>query len=40
MKNTLLIHTPDAILVLKKDNAQDVKKVFERLEKEKPELVG
>ncbi|SFT45308.1 mannose-1-phosphate guanylyltransferase [Algoriphagus locisalis] len=40
LKNTLLIQTPDAILVLKKDNAQDVKKVYERLEREKPELVG
>ncbi|MDR7127765.1 mannose-1-phosphate guanylyltransferase [Algoriphagus sp. 4150] len=40
LKNTLLIQTADAILVLKKENAQDVKKVFERLEKEKPELVG
>ena len=39
MKNTLLIHTTDSILVLKKDNAQNVKKVFERLEKEKPDLV-
>lgn len=39
LKNTLLIHTPDAILVLKKDQAQDVKKVFERLEKERPDLV-
>ncbi|MFC5623256.1 mannose-1-phosphate guanylyltransferase [Algoriphagus winogradskyi] len=39
LKNTLLIQTADAILVLKKDNAQDVKKVFERLEKEKPDLV-
>lgn len=39
LKNTLLIQTPDAILVLKKENAQDVKKVFERLEKEKSELI-
>ena len=39
LKNTLLIQTPDAILILNKENAQDVKKVFERLEKEKPELV-
>lgn len=39
LKNTILIHTADAILVLKRDNAQDVKKVFERLEREKPELV-
>lgn len=39
LKNTILIQTSDAILVLKKDSAQDVKKVFERLEKEKPHLV-
>ncbi|MCE7053717.1 NTP transferase domain-containing protein [Algoriphagus sp. AGSA1] len=39
LKNTLLIQTPDAILVLNKENAQDVKKVFERLERDKPELV-
>ena len=39
MKNALLIQTPDAILVLQKEKAQDVKKVYERLEKEKPELV-
>jgi mannose-1-phosphate guanylyltransferase len=39
LKNTLLIQTPDAILVLKKDQAQDVKKVFERLEKERPNIV-
>lgn len=39
LKNTMFIHTPDAILILKKDNAQDVKKVFERLEREKPELI-
>ena len=39
LKNTLLIQTPDAILVLQKEKAQDVKKVYERLEKERPELV-
>ncbi len=39
LRNSLLIQTPDAILILQKDHAQDVKKVFERLEKEKPELV-
>ena len=39
LKDTILVHTADAILVLKKDNAQDVKKVYERLEKEGPELV-
>lgn len=37
--NTLLIQTKDAILVLKKESSQDVKKVYERLEKLKPELV-
>jgi len=39
LKNTILIQTSDAVLILKKEKAQDVKKVFERLEKEKPELV-
>jgi mannose-1-phosphate guanylyltransferase len=39
LTNTILIQTPDAILVLQKENAQDIKKVYERLEKEKPELV-
>lgn len=39
LTNTILIQTPDAILVLQKENAQDVKKVYERLEKDKPELV-
>jgi mannose-1-phosphate guanylyltransferase len=39
LSNTMLIQTNDAILVLQKESAQDVKKVFERLELEKPELV-
>ncbi|GAB3224273.1 mannose-1-phosphate guanylyltransferase [Algoriphagus aestuariicola] len=39
LTNTILIQTPDAILVLRKENAQEVKKVYERLEKEHPELV-
>jgi mannose-1-phosphate guanylyltransferase len=39
LSKTILIHTSDAILVLNKANAQDVKKVYERLEKEKPGLV-
>lgn len=38
LENTILIQTTDAILVLKKENAQDVKKVYERLEKERPGL--
>ena len=37
--NVILIETDDAILVLNKDNAQEVKKVYERLEKENPELL-
>ena len=39
MKNTLLIQTSDAILVLQKEKAQEVKKIYERLEFEKPDLV-
>lgn len=39
LENTILVQTKDAILVLKKESAQDVKKVFEKLEKDKPELV-
>ncbi|MBN7813503.1 mannose-1-phosphate guanylyltransferase [Algoriphagus sp. H41] len=39
LTNTILIQTPDAILVLRKENAQEVKKIYERLEKERPELV-
>lgn len=34
VENLILIETDDVILVLNKDNAQDVKKVYERLEKE------
>lgn len=37
--NTILIYTKDAILVLNKENAQDVKKVYEKLEKLRPELI-
>lgn len=39
LTNTILIQTEDAILVLQKENAQEVKQVYERLEKEKPGLV-
>lgn len=39
LKMTILIQTPDAILVLTKEKAQDVKKIFERLEKDKSSLV-
>ena len=39
LTNTILIQTADAILVLQKENAQDVKQVYERLERDKPDLV-
>jgi mannose-1-phosphate guanylyltransferase len=39
VSNLMLVETPDAILVLDKSNSQDVKKIYERLEKEIPELV-
>ena len=37
--NIILVETDDAILVLNKRNAQDVKQVYERLEKENPDLL-
>lgn len=40
VENIVLVETEDAILVLAKNNSQDVKKIYERLEKEKPELVN
>lgn len=39
LKNTLLIQTPDAILVLKKENAQDVKKIYEKIKQILPDLI-
>ncbi|MCZ8134583.1 MAG: sugar phosphate nucleotidyltransferase, partial [Algoriphagus sp.] len=39
MKNTLLIQTSDAILVLQREKSQEVKKVYERLELDRPDLV-
>lgn len=39
VKKCILVFTDDAILVLKRDKAQDVKNIYERLEKEKPKLV-
>ncbi|MCH7398635.1 NTP transferase domain-containing protein [Belliella sp. DSM 107340] len=39
VENVILVETEDAILVLNKDNAQDVKKVYERLEKENPQYL-
>mgnify|MGYP000296460854 CR=1 FL=1 len=39
LKKCILVHTEDAILILKKDKAQDVKDIYERLEKESIELI-
>jgi len=39
VSNLMLVETDDAILVLDKSNSQDVKKIYERLEREIPELV-
>jgi mannose-1-phosphate guanylyltransferase len=39
LSDTILIYTKDALLVLNKENAQDVKKVYEKLEKVRPELI-
>jgi mannose-1-phosphate guanylyltransferase len=36
VENIILVETDDVILVLNKENAQDVKRVYERLEKENP----
>jgi mannose-1-phosphate guanylyltransferase len=39
LENLILVETEDAILVMPRDRTQDVKKVYERLEKENPELL-
>ncbi|MGY6557799.1 MAG: mannose-1-phosphate guanylyltransferase [Nitritalea sp.] len=39
LSHCMLVHTPDALLVLALEHAQDVKKIYERLGKERPELV-
>lgn len=38
IRNSLIIQTDDAMLVLKRSKAQEVKRVYERLQKEHPEL--
>lgn len=40
VKDIILVETKDAILVLDKNYAQDVKKIYERLEKEEPTLLA
>src|SRR5690606_37798164 len=39
LENVILVETEDAILVLNKHHAQDVKKVYQRLETENPGLL-
>ncbi|MDO4225825.1 MAG: mannose-1-phosphate guanylyltransferase [Bergeyella zoohelcum] len=39
IKNSILVYTNDAILVLKKEKAQDVKEVYEKWEKQVKDLV-
>ena len=39
LKNTIFVNTEDAILILNKDNAQDVKQIYEALEKENSKLI-
>ncbi|WP_375583732.1 mannose-1-phosphate guanylyltransferase [Cyclobacterium xiamenense] len=40
LDDVILVETPDAILVLNRAKAQDVKKIYEKLEKENPGLVN
>jgi mannose-1-phosphate guanylyltransferase len=39
VEDVILVESEDALLVLNKNNAQEVKKVYERLEKENPDLL-
>jgi mannose-1-phosphate guanylyltransferase len=39
LKNTILINSPDALLILQKSMAQEVKGVYNRIEITKPELI-
>jgi len=39
VSNLMLVETPDAILILDKSNSQDVKKIYERLQQEHPQLL-
>ncbi len=40
VSNTIFVETADAFLILDKSSSQDVKQVFERLEKEQPNLIS
>lgn len=39
VEGVVLVETPDAILVVSKEKSQEVKGIFERLEREKSELL-
>jgi mannose-1-phosphate guanylyltransferase len=39
MKDTIFVSTPTANLILKKEFSQDVKSVYNELERKKPELL-
>lgn len=39
LKNTILINSPDALLILQKSMSQKVKGIYSRLEKSKPDLI-
>jgi mannose-1-phosphate guanylyltransferase len=39
VENVILVETEDAIMVLNKENSQDVKKIYKRLESENPALL-
>ena len=39
VQNTIFVHTPTANMVLQKEVSQDVKLVYNRLEKEESELI-
>ena len=38
LKDSILVHTPDALLILQKEKSQDVKKIYNQLEKYKSTL--
>ena len=39
LEDCILVHTDDVILILRREKVQDVKGIYERLEKENPSLV-
>ncbi|WP_294348900.1 hypothetical protein [uncultured Sphingobacterium sp.] len=39
MRDSILVHTKNAILVLQKENLQDVKKIYNTLERHQSKLI-